>query len=537
MKRHVRYNYYVVGEGLLYCDSKGQPATDPTPGDVPQIRKFRFSRLGPKGAAVDKTVVSGLAKAMTDSPGPDSSGPAIPAGFTYLGQFIDHDLTMDRTAKALGSNVTIEELLQGRSPALDLDSMYGRGPADAVDSKFYSDGIRIKMGTTAPSPDLLNAGVTLGPRDGYDLPRVGQGSLKVERRAALIPDHRNDENLIVAQTHLAMIRFHNRVVDKIAPTTPSADLFEKARELVVKHYQWMIRTDFLPRLVDPAIINDVFTNGRKFFEKDATPENMPTMPIEFSVAAYRLGHSMIREQYNWNRIFRAGGAAPASLGLLFQFSGTSGTLSPPPSTPNDRESGSFEQLPSNWTVDFRRLYNFTEVGRADLTPPEGAPNLAMKTDTQLVDPLKSLPLGSFGGPSSTPPEELNLAFRNLTRANMVELASGQQMAAMMGVAPLTAAKLTQGLPAALKSVGTQTPLWYYILREAELNGGKLTGVGGRIVAETFHRAMEGSAHSIVRDPSFRPTALITNPGDRFNMTDLLLFAFEGRADLLSPLGD
>ena len=537
MKRHVRYNYYVVGEGLLYCDSKGQPTTDPTPGDVPQIRKFRFSRMGPKGTAVDKTIVSGLAKAMTDSPGPDSSGPAIPAGFTYLGQFIDHDLTMDRTAKALGSNVTIEELLQGRSPALDLDCMYGRGPADADDSKFYSDGIRIKMGTTAPSPDLLNAGVTLGPRDGYDLPRVGQGSLKVERRAALIPDHRNDENLIVAQTHLAMIRFHNRVVDKIAPATPSADLFEKARELVVKHYQWMIRTDFLPRLIDPAIINDVFTNGRKFFEKDATPENMPTMPIEFSVAAYRLGHSMIREQYNWNRIFRAGGATPASLGLLFQFSGTSGTLSPPPSTPNDRESGSFEQLPSNWTVDFRRLYNFTEVGRADLTPPEGAPNLAMMTDTQLVDPLKALPLGSFGGPSSTPPEELNLAFRNLIRANMVELASGQQMAAMMGVAPLTAAKLTQGLPAALKSVGTQTPLWYYILREAELNGGKLTGVGGRIVAETFHRAMEGSAHSIVRDASFRPTTLVTNPGDRFNMTDLLLFAFEGRADLLNPLGD
>ena len=124
---------------------------------------------------------------------------------------------------------------------------------------------------------------------------------------------------------------------------------------MVKHYQWMIRTDFLPRLVDPAIVSDVFANGRKFFEKDSTPANMPTMPIEFSVAAYRLGHSMIREQYNWNRIFRAGGAAPASLGLLFQFSGTSGTLSPPPSTPNDRESGDFERLPSNWTVDFRRL--------------------------------------------------------------------------------------------------------------------------------------------------------------------------------------
>ena len=191
--------------------------------------------------------------------------------------------------------------------------MYGRGPADAEDSKFYSDGIRIKMGTTAPSPDLLNPGVTLGPRDGYDLPRVGQGSLKVERRAALIPDHRNDENLIVAQTHLALIRFHNRVVDQIAPSTPSADLFDKARELVVKHYQWMIRTDFLPRLVDPAIVSDVFANGRSF----RVQHQRICLPCRSNFrCTHRLGHSMIRDD-NWNRIFRAGGAAPASLGLLF----------------------------------------------------------------------------------------------------------------------------------------------------------------------------------------------------------------------------
>ncbi|UUZ73875.1 hypothetical protein LP415_13385 [Polaromonas sp. P1(28)-8] len=299
----------------------------------------------------------------------------------------------------------------------------------------------------------------------------------------------------------------------------------------------MIKTDFLPRIVDPAIVQDVFTNGRKFFEKDATPEHMPTMPIEFSVAAYRLGHSMIRGAYQWNRVFKSGGPGPiASLELLFTFSGTSGILSPDGNL-NDRESGSFERLPTNWIADFRRLYNFNEVGRADLTPPEGAPNVTKKIDTQLVDPLKTLPFGSLGGSAATPAIELNLAFRNLQRANMVELASGQQMAALLEVAPLTSAQLSKGLPVALKDAATNTPLWYYILREAELNNGRLTGVGGRIAAETFHRAMEGSEHSIVRDPAFRPTALVTNPGDRFNMTDLLLFAFEGRADLLNPLGD
>ena len=172
---------------------------------------------------------------------------------------------------ALGQNVTIDELLQGRSPALDLDCMYSRGPANPDDSKFYSDGIRLKVSKTAASPDLLNPGTMLPPRDGYDLPRVGEGSTKLARRKSLIPDPRNDENLVVAQTHLAMIRFHNRVVDQIASSTPSTDLFEKARELVVKHYQWMIKIDFLPRLVDPEIVSDVFANGWKFFEKDALP--------------------------------------------------------------------------------------------------------------------------------------------------------------------------------------------------------------------------------------------------------------------------
>lgn len=535
MKRHNRDSYYIVGEGLVSCDPKGTPSTDPAPGTVPEIRKFRFSRMGPKGIAVSRSINEGLATSMTTGANDDSAGPAIPSGFTYLGQFIDHDLTLDKTAAALGQNVTIDQLLQGRSPALDLDCLYGRGPDDAEDSKFYSDGIRIKMGTTAPTP--FPDGGTNVPRDGFDLPRVGQGSTKLARRAALIPDHRNDENLVVAQTHLAMIRFHNRVVNHIAPGTPSADLFNRARELVVKHYQWMIKTDFLPRIVDAAIVQDVFANGRKFFEKEATPEHLPTMPIEFSVAAYRLGHSMIRDAYQWNRVFKAGGPGPiASLDLLFTFTGTSGILSPDGQI-NDRESGTFEQLPTNWIADFRRLYDFTEVGRADLKAPEGAPNITKKIDTKLVDPLKTLPHGSFGGSSATPAIELNLAFRNLQRANMVELASGQQMAAFMGEPPLSVAKLTAGLPAGLKAAGNDTPLWYYILREAELNGGKLTGVGGRIVAETFHRAMEGSAHSIVRDPAFRPTALVSNAGNRFNMTDLLLFAFEGRADLLNPLGD
>jgi hypothetical protein len=310
----------------------------------------------------------------------------------------------------------------------------------------------------------------------------------------------------------------------------------------------MIRTDFLPRLIDTAILQDVFTNGRKIFEANPQPGDRPTMPLEFSVAAYRLGHSMVRGAYDWNRVFISGGPGPiATLDLLFTFSGTSGILSPDGNLDNP-ESGSFERLPTNWIVDWRRLFNFAEANHGDLVPEDGKVNIAKKVDTLLVDPLKDLPLGSFGGRGTNPPpQERNLAFRNLTRALMVELATGQQMVEHIRkhvpITPLTPDQILngnggavlEGLTQAHKDVVTQhTPLWFYILREAELNNGHLTGVGGRIVAEVFHRAMEASGTSIVRDLTWRPT--LGPDANTFRMVELLLFAFEGKEELLNPLG-
>ncbi len=146
------------------------------------------------------------------------------------------------------------------------------------------------------------------------------------------------------------------------------------------------------------------------------------------------------------------------------------------------------------------------------------------------------------------PDEDNLAIRNLTRAKMVTLATGQQMAAFLKSKGVTLTKLTkpqirEGNNGAVfdeltdqqrDALLANTPLWLYVLREAELNQGKLRGVGARIVAETFHRAMEGSQTSIVRDPTWRPKL---GPDDNtFRMVDLLLFAFEGKKSQLAPLG-
>ena len=481
MARHGRESFFVVGEGLLTPET-GTDATTLNDGatlllsEVDELRQFRFSRIGPPGTPISTQLATELAVKMT-APGPDQDS-AIPAGYTYLGQFVDHDLTMDKTVAVLGSDVTVDELIQGRSPSLDLDSLYRRGPTE--DPQFYTDAMHLKMGRTEGVGDLPDL-------DGFDLPRDSS------QESAVIGDPRNDENLAVAQTHLAFIRFHNRVVDTLGPG-PDSTVFARARERVTKHYQWMLRTDYLPRIVDPGIVEDVFINGRTLFEKSVPPGNTPTMPIEFSVAAFRLGHSMVRDAYDWNRIFDNGGG---TLGFLFAFSGTSGGL----------DNGA--RLPSNWIADFRRLYNFAEAGRLDLAVPLGKFNFARRIDTRLTNPLALLPSGSFGETGPVPAPQANLAFRNLVRGNMVKLASGQQMAALAGVTALTPAEIATGdggvdlsglVPGLLSELTSNTPLWLYILREAEFNNGQLTGVGGRIVAEVFHRAMEGSEHSIVRDP-------------------------------------
>lgn len=512
MDRHGSETYFVLGEGVLGESLGGRAAT--LSADLEAVTpQFRFSRLGPKGTGkqLPLPLRTKLAQAMTTgnlSPG------SIPAGFTYLGQFIDHDLTFDKTALMEGADISPADLEQARSPSLDLDSLYGLGPQDPGSAKFYRDEVHLKVG----------AAVGGGPStsQGFDLPRVASGAKVGE---AVIPDPRNDENLAVAQTHLAFIRFHNKVVDSLPASIPAAQRFTRARRIVTKHYQWMIRTDYLPRICAASIVSSVFGGGRKIFEVGAPPMSIPTMPLEFSVAAFRLGHSMIRADYSWNKHF-----PDATLGQLFDFSHLSG--------------GMTGGIPSIWIADFRRLFNFGQLSPqkpALIVAPDKF-NRAMRIDTRLVNPLRVLRVPDPG-------PRKNLSFRNLLRANMVKLATGQQMVSFIrgkgvNVAKLTRAQIRDGnngtelstlTTAQRNKLLTDTPLWFYILREAELNNGRLGGVGGRIVAETFHRAMQGSRFSIVRDSAFRPT--LGPDSNTFRMIDLLMVAYSGQAAKLNPNGN
>lgn len=382
-EHHSRESYFVVGEGLL-GDASPRPGVAAAMSMEDEVLAFRFSRMGPQGRALGEPGRRKLGAAMTIDADQASHASKIPAGFTYLGQFLDHDLTFDKSRLEDIATVPVATLLQGRSPSLDLDSLYGLGPARTPE--FYAaDKVHLKTGATVKA-DFPTDGIADKPHAGFDLPRR-------TNRTARIPDVRNDENLAVGQTHNAFIRFHNRVADTLAADgVPQAQLFDTARETVVKHYQWMIRSDFLPRVVKPQLVDDVFTNGRKVFETAPVPGDPPTMPVEFSVGAYRLGHSMVRSAYDWNHVFDDGGG---SLGLLFAFSGTGGDL------------GGNPRLPSNWIADFRRLYDFREAGRNDLRPivkGRNTLNFARRIDTLLTDFLAFLPDGWRPRPQGLPPQ-------------------------------------------------------------------------------------------------------------------------------------
>ena len=262
--RHVKHGsetFFIEGEGLLSTQVGGRTGAETDPA-------HRARHAAPRQVAGDHRTTLPLLPRRTEGPSPQrdritrklaramvvGGGGAgnIPAGYTYLGQFVDHDLTMDQTDVMLGEDVSPAELLQGRSPRLDLDSLYGAGPGDAASAKFYeADGLHLKTGTTIPAENVA-------AQPGHDLPRNGTGSGPAARRRALIPDPRNDENLIVAQTHLAMINFHNKVADRVTAHQPEAQRFIRTRKLVTLHYQWMLRHDYLPRIARPAIVNDVW---------------------------------------------------------------------------------------------------------------------------------------------------------------------------------------------------------------------------------------------------------------------------------------
>ena len=446
----------------------------------------------------------------------DGSNERIPAGYTYLGQFIAHDMSFDPTT--MGGRQGEQNF---RTPKLDLDSVYGGGPID--NPILYN-----QKGALSRTHFYLDE-LPIGPggKHIYDLPRKHQGDLQV----ALVADSRNDDNIIISQLHLSFLLFHNKVVDQKITELRGAleeqlqppkggeppmyfhgyrqqrsdqfrsmldEAFSEARRTVTWNFHWIILHDFLPRIVGKELVEEIL--GEKLSEPLPSDfsgqinlkyfhwQDKPFIPVEFSVAAFRFGHSMVRKSYNFveqcsENVVNSG---------IFQ-------AKMPHRAP--------DEVYVDWSLFFfaerqRRRTNFSRLIN---------PLVAFAMVEQLPDPHFSQ----------------NIVYRNLENGRKTGLPSGQSVARAMGEPPVDHDRFQQEGSQAYQVIASQfpdiggtgdkqqdmqnfcneSPLWFYTLMEAEVehDGTQLGPAGGRLVAEVILGILFADQDSFLRQcPDWTP---------------------------------
>ena len=479
-----------------------------------------------------------LAEKMAGDPkdiekdGPDNEESLIPALYTYFGQFVDHDITFD-PASSLQQQNDPDALVDYRTPRFDLDCVYGRGPDDQPYMYDLSNGARTAKFLTAKTE------FKGGPKgyQTFDLPRNSKGR-------AIIGDPRNDENVLVAHLQSIFHRFHNWLVENKNMS------FAEAQQETRFHYQWILFHDFLPRIVntktlvsvlphlknklpsrfgtsDPNAPSDIFT---------AKPElrfykvrNEAYMPLEFSVAAYRFGHSMVRPGYRLN--------ASTLLPIFAR---------------RRRSLGGFDRPNNSYGIDFGRFLDrgFSIDPATDNRPGSPAEKnrlqFAYRIDPSVVAALANLPSKVVDQAMPSLPE------RNLVRGLRLQLPNGQDVARAMGEEVIGDDKILIGkftedsespelVPINRIHDGAfinNCPLWAYILAETRDAANsqtqkdfKLGPVGSRIVVETFAGLMIFDKQSYFNlDPNWQP--IWTNDDGEFGLPEFVMVAL-GRAGELN----
>lgn len=356
----------------------------------------------------------------------------------------------------------LNELRNFRTPRLDLESLYSAGPTG---SPYLYD---------LDDPDKFLLGINdAGKMD--DLPRNRQGR-------ALLGDPRDDVHLIISQLHLAFLKFHNAIVDILrARGVPADKVFGEAQRLVRWHYQWIVVNEFLPLTVGEELMEDILTHGYRVYSWD----NSIAIPVEFADAAYRFGHSQVRSLY------------------ILNDSGASGNV--------------FPDCAGTCPVEHQRTIQWKYFFNVDSQHP---PQASKRIDTKLAHSLMDLPESVVG--TTEIPEQHSLAYRDLVRGEGVALPSGEAIARLMGVDALTADEV------GLRQFGwrSETPLWYYILKEAEVfhHGEHLGEVGGRIVAEVLLGLIDADPASYRNAATAWQPELPASKQGTFTIADLLNLA-------------
>jgi hypothetical protein len=426
-----------------------------------------FPELPPYDAPDDAALDVLTAAVTMGSPGPlfddgatgGNNPDRVPAFFTYFGQFLDHDMTLDSLPLPVDF-VDPRTITNDRDQRLNLDSVYGnkKKPSRAL---YEADGQHLKV-------------------NDRDLPRNPDGS-------AIIGDPRNDENQIIAQIHVAYLRAHNTLIDEGVK-------LKDARQLMEWRHQWIVVHEFLPEVLDPTVYADVFGAGGKGPIRtryyDPKKAEKAEMPVEFSVGAYRFGHSQVRAAYRL-----------AEDGPFIQVFN--------PTAPDDLRGG--RPIVPGHVIFWP---NFLNVDGG------AAVNISRKIDTLLSSGLFALPI-----PGAEASGSAILAKRNIQRAREYGVPSGQAVARRLGLSVLTNAQIAEQIPR-LAALGTdpayqgEAPLWLYILAESEIvhSGAKLGPVGSRIVAEVIGGLLAADKNSYVRKGwtpaggSFRAQDLLREAG-------------------------
>jgi hypothetical protein len=493
------------------------PAADES-GGRRGIRAVPFERLFPETAAErlpDLDALRRLGDALTFREHDDAQEREtdIPAAYTYFGQFVFHDITHWKPPVGDGPVAGL------RSAALDLDSVLGFEPSDTADGD---------PNLTTPLPLGSTTRDLRGCSFAADLPRSPCG-------APLIADARNDDNLALAQVHVAMTAFANAVRAAVGPQG-------RAAALAATHVQAVVLSDYLPRILDPDVFRDVMENGRAIVWPDEAEDTPFLVPLEFVAACGRFGHSMVKHRYDWNA-HHPGAGAPA-----FWESTYSSTAYP------------MRMLDWSWVSDWGRL-----LPAEGETVPGGGPGgrwplQAAALSSRLADPLRRMPVAALppGGPGQ-PPLSANLATRSLERAQSLRLSSGQAAVRRMNerlaargrptVPLLSRDDILAGEGDAARTILTaagpggrlcdETPMWLYVLKEADVQQGsrRLGAFGSRIVGETLDAAVAASSPSMLAGDGRRPELswrpdprLRPSRPDRYGLRDLVAFA-----GLLDPL--
>jgi heme peroxidase len=410
----------------------------------------------------------------------------IQAGYTYFGQFVDHDLTNDVTSlgdvaspeQLEGTGIEPEQILNRQTPHLDLSHLYGKGPEDDSSKRFYQDGdAKLLVGERAPSTVRRK-----GPSN-----RSFDVALDDNSRP-LVADRRSSENIILRQIVAAFARLHNVAVEQWrARATGLTDLFTRARLQTTWQFQWLVVNDYLPTILHPEVYDRVYVGKQPWFEWQ-TPQVF-CIPIEWSVAAMRFGHSMVRDGYTLSD------ETDADLDTLLRLGLQSGPLDP------------------KYEVDWARFFQGAGQG--------GLATTAQPIDTFISKGMFRIPMGTlelFNSaklPAFAKPallshlQNLRLPLITLLRGAAMGLPSGQAVAEAFGVKTLNESQLTRGIKGNITPQGRilldqgltkSTPLWYYILRESEVkeNGNHLGRTASHIIAETIFAALYDDKESYVR---------------------------------------